>query len=745
MKPITASLTVAVALTAWAPAGFAQRQSAVGPGNIPLSASGTTYGVDMTGSATTGTLVVGTVGGPETDIFTNNTALAITPLAVSTDASNQSSILFNSSSTVYGGIGTILPGGPVFLNISGATANSTVNFLGGVYATTIDVTGTGTMNFNNGGFNDGATNFGADGTVSLAPNTTLIGALTTTAGADTGTLNLGNASELNGAAGGAIGLKAINVLGGSNLAGGSATISGAVDAYAINLDTNTLNIGGALTLANMTPSGVINTTIASQSVYGNIRVSGSTSLGPTLSVLVAVPAGALINVGSQFNIVASNSAQSGTSGSVVTVQDPTNPLYKFAPFPLAGTALGLVEIIAVSTPLQAPLTPTPGNPIPPTQPIAAPLVPILVNLPPTPGVTSVITAINSLTTAPAVDNAIAQLAPSTAAMAAPLVAFQGSREFQNLIAARLQNTVCSDINNRQATLDAAAACQGVEPKAGWWLKGFGYEGDQSAQHGYSAYQSTIVGTMVGFDTPIDANTRVGIGLGYAHTGISQKSGIASSTDSSTYQATAYVGHDIGPWFMDADLAFGWNDYTGRRQISLPGVSLSPHANYDGQQYSAFAITGYNFYAGTVTFTPLASLQYTKVNLASYHETGAGDVGLNVKSQSYNFLESGLGARISDNLHYGALTYVPDLHAKWLHELNNPSISQSAAFAAASSSYFSTPGMKPPADTFDIGAGLTLLSCACTARTWSIEAVYDHYFSAGGASADQGMLRYTHTF
>ncbi|MDE8344244.1 MAG: hypothetical protein POG24_10555, partial [Acidocella sp.] len=271
MKPITASLTVAVALTAWAPASFAQRQSAVGPGNIPLSASGTTYGVDMTGSATTGTLIVGTVGGPETDIFTNNTALAITPLAVSTDASNQSSILFNSSSTVYGGIGTILPGGPVFLNISGATANSTVNFLGGVYATTIDVTGTGTMNFNNGGFNDGATNFGADGTVSLAPNTTLIGALTTTAGADTGTLNLGNASELNGAAGGAIGLKAINVLGGSNLAGGSATISGAVDAYAINLGTNTLNIGGALTLANMTPSGVINTTIASQSVYGNIR------------------------------------------------------------------------------------------------------------------------------------------------------------------------------------------------------------------------------------------------------------------------------------------------------------------------------------------------------------------------------------------------------------------------------------------------------------------------------------------
>lgn len=62
-----------------------------------------------------------------------------------------------------------------------------------------------------------------------AIQTTLIGALTTTVGANTGTLGLGSASVLNGAVGGAVGLRAINVVGGSNLAGVTATITGAAN------------------------------------------------------------------------------------------------------------------------------------------------------------------------------------------------------------------------------------------------------------------------------------------------------------------------------------------------------------------------------------------------------------------------------------------------------------------------------------------------------------------------------------
>ena len=182
-------------------AAFAQ-QTAVGPGLIPLDATGSLSGVAMSASGTTGTLGVGVLGGPAADIFTLNNPVIPGFTAISTAASSQGNVVFNSSSTVYGAIGVTQPGGPFLLNITGGNAGTAVNFQGPVFATTLDVTGTGSVNFNSGNTNILATNFAADGLITLAPNTTLIGAMTTTAGANTGTLSMGGGSLLDGAVGG---------------------------------------------------------------------------------------------------------------------------------------------------------------------------------------------------------------------------------------------------------------------------------------------------------------------------------------------------------------------------------------------------------------------------------------------------------------------------------------------------------------------------------------------------------------
>jgi hypothetical protein len=129
------------AIAAWCPTSFAQRQQAIGPGIIPLSPTGVLNGVDLSASGITGTLSVGVLGGPEMDIFTNNTALATVPPAVSTAASSQGNIVFNSSSTVFGNIGVTQPGGPFLLNIAGGNNGTAVNFQGPVFATTLNVSG----------------------------------------------------------------------------------------------------------------------------------------------------------------------------------------------------------------------------------------------------------------------------------------------------------------------------------------------------------------------------------------------------------------------------------------------------------------------------------------------------------------------------------------------------------------------------------------------------------------------------
>src|SRR5665213_1823619 len=153
MRRMLFLLYFVVALAAWSSTGSAQPQTAVGPGITALDATGVLNGVAMSGSATTGTLTVGTTGGPQMDIFTSNNPLIPGAVAVSTAASSQGNIVFNSSSTVHGDIGVTNPGGPFLLDISGGANGTVVAFLGPVFATTTFVTGTGTLDFNSGSTN----------------------------------------------------------------------------------------------------------------------------------------------------------------------------------------------------------------------------------------------------------------------------------------------------------------------------------------------------------------------------------------------------------------------------------------------------------------------------------------------------------------------------------------------------------------------------------------------------------------
>jgi uncharacterized protein with beta-barrel porin domain len=749
MRAIRLSLLGAVAFIAWCPAVQAQRQTAVGPGPIPLNATGVTGGVDMSGSGTTGTLTVGTVGGPAMDVFTLNNPVVAGTVAISTAVSSQGNVAFNSGSTVYGAIGQTQPAGPFLLAITGGNTGTAVNFMGPVFATTTDVVGSGRLNFNSGSTNISASNFAADGTISLAPNTTLIGALTTTAGAQTGTLIMGGGSVLDGAVGGAVGLRSINVVGGSDQAGVTATISGAVDAYAFNLGTNRLNIGGALTIANGGPGGVINTTLASPSVYGNIRPVGATNLGSTLLINVTVSPTAFIPVGTQFNIVQTQTGtvQSGTDGSVINiaVQNPTNPLYTFRAVPAAGTIAGLVTIQTTGIPLQVAVTPPAGVVLPPALPIAAAVAPVLLAVAPTTDLVTVLAAVNAMSDPAAVVNAVVQLAPSTSDAAAAQVTFAGTRQLQNLWLARFDSAACDQVRSRKDQSDQnAPMCSRPERRGGLWMQGFGYFARQHDQKAVVGYKADTGGAMIAWDAPVGPDTSAGFGLGYANSSIRANTDM-SRTHVDTYQVTAYISHEPGPWFLNAAASVGANTYSGSRNIVFAGVNRRATASYGGTAFTAFATTGWHMPMGPFIVTPLASLQYSRIKIGGYTEAGAGDVDLQVRSRTYDFVESTLGVKLARAYQTAHGAFVPEIHGKWLRELNNPRQFQTAAFVVPGSQSFDVPGLRTAKDLWNAGAGFTLASCGCTSRAWSIEAGYDYYANSSGYSAHQGTVRLSARF
>jgi outer membrane autotransporter protein len=708
-----ALLGLIAALSLWPAAAFAQlpRQQIVGPPppvNTTLTPAGSTYGVDMVNETGTGTLVV-----PDgSNVFTNNVGLASSTPAVTTSANSTGNILFQGSSTVYGAIGMTEPLGPYLLGVTAGANGSTLNFLGPLNDTTTFVSGTGTLNF------AAATNqspggliFDGDGTVALAAGTyfNAAGGVTTAAGTNTGTLVLGGGSYLNGAVGaGGAALRNITVTGGNNSAGVSATINGAVNAYSYNLATNTLNVTGALTIADSTPNGVINTTLASPTLYGAIRPVGTTNLGTTVTVNVTIPASAIIPVGTTFYIVKTNGSQTGTPGTVVHVVDLTDPNSTFTGLDFGNGLIQITSNQAFLGPVAvtAGSTPAPGSPI----------------LPASPG------------------------------LAAPVVAFQTTREFEGLWQSHLDEIMCGQVDQRRPSdPQQPSTCTRNEPHSGWWMKGFGYWGSQGARDGFAGYDSEIAGTMIGIDTPLPGlafggETRVGFGLGYAWNGIDSR-GSPARTDSNTYNATVYIAHEQGPLFIDGDLSFGWSDYSQNRNVTVPGLlDSTAQSSYSGQEYTAYAVTGYHFYTGGFTITPLASLQYTHMDLGGYTESGAAPLNLSVNSQSYDFVESGLGGTVAKPFRYASGTLVPEAHLKWFHELANPRIRNTwSAPGFTGGTSFVTQGPGTGADTINPGVGITFLSCSCTAKTWSLEAVYDYFWRSDSYAANQIMLRFTARF
>jgi len=111
--------------------------------------------------------------------------------------------------------------------------------------------------------------------------------------------------------------------------------------------------------------------------------------------------------------------------------------------------------------------------------------------------------------------------------------------------------------------------------------------------------------------------------------------------------------------------------------------------------------------------------------------------LTVNAQHYDFVESGLGAKIARYVVLsGSMVVQPELHAQWLHSLSADSMTNIAAFTAGGPA-FTTVGLKPDPNTYNLGAGVAFAN----SRRWSIDAAYDYLWRSQNYSAQQLTLRF----
>lgn len=632
---------------------------------------------------------------------------------ITTNALAGATILFLGNSTITNFTGTNLI--PIFNIRVGENATS-VNFNGDVFSTTFHHFGTGTVNFN-GNVNHPAPAGGAssyifegDGFLNIGPNVIFNSALTTTAGANTGTLTFNGGSSMSGAIGIASAVKKIIIV------GGNVNLGGEVFVKDIDLAANTLSIVGQLTTST---GGKISTNFTSNSVFGHIVGAGAYNIdGPTITVIPTV-SGAL-TIGTPYRIV---SAISGSDATTVTVIN--SPRYTFT----GSNTLGNVDLLLVSVAPLATLV---------TSPDALAIAPILdVNAPINSDLRLVQDAIGALPTIAAIDNALDQLVSANTNLAAPWVASQATQLFSNTWVNRLdelRDTCCDTYCNTNVNPTNKRDCKDNDKRSNFWVRSIGAFGKQTDSSVMTGYKTDAYGAMLGYDISTSKNTRVGVGAGYIRSTIDSNNSL-NQTKIDSYDLTTYFNYAPEAFFIRGALIAGADKYDGTRHIDFAGINRIAKSDANGQQYTALITTGKNFTSKNTTLTPLVGVQASRINVDSYTEHGAGDINLQVDSQNYNFLQSTVGVKLEHVMQSKNLTVAPEIHTKWMHDFKSTTAQQDAVLTGGGSK-FHIHGIEQESNSYNVGAGVTLYSCNCDKDSWSVKGAYDYKWNETGYQNNQ---------
>ena len=130
----------------------------------------------------------------------------------------------------------------------------------------------------------------------------------------------------------------------------------------------------------------------------------------------------------------------------------------------------------------------------------------------------------------------------------------------------------------------------------WSVWAAGYGGSQTtdgnAVLGSNTTTSRIAGVAVGADYLISPFTLAGFALAGGGTNFSIANALGSGR-SDLFQAGAYIRHTAGPAYISAALAYGWQDITTDRTVTIAGVDQL-HAKFNANAFSGRAEGGYRF-------------------------------------------------------------------------------------------------------------------------------------------------------
>jgi autotransporter-associated beta strand protein len=207
----------------------------------------------------------------------------------------------------------------------------------------------------------------------------------------------------------------------------------------------------------------------------------------------------------------------------------------------------------------------------------------------------------------------------------------------------------------------------------WSMWGASYGGgsttDGNTALGSNTSTARAFGVVAGSDYRISPDTLAGFALAGGGTNFSVNN--LGSGRSDLFQAGAFVRHNVGAAYVSAALAYGWQDVTTDRTVTVAGVDRL-HAEFNANAWSGRVEGGYRYVMPWMGVTPYAAGQFTTFSLPAYAEqalSGSGAFALSYAAKDVTDSRSELGVRTDKSFAMPDAILTLRGRLAWAHDFN----------------------------------------------------------------------------
>ena len=232
-----------------------------------------------------------------------------------------------------------------------------------------------------------------------------------------------------------------------------------------------------------------------------------------------------------------------------------------------------------------------------------------------------------------------------------------------------------------------------DPNSPWGFfgSGVGSQGRLAEAHSDSGvqpgYAFNSAGVTAGGDYRLDEHLAIGAAFGYLHGHASLYTPALGTVDDDSAHLGVYAATFGRRWHLNGYLGGATDAFTTQRGIIFADIARMATGHPHGTELNASFDGSFDLPTRDYgTFSPFAGLNYDRLMMGAFTETGADSLDLSVSPQTAESLRSSLGLKDSMRFEDGGQAYIPYVSAAWRHEFKTQSRPIDAQLASGTGSF-----------------------------------------------------------